>query len=269
MPDADDKLTPADPREVVTALSLALRAGDRVRSIRMTLSLDSLAPDIVKAAVEGRLPRGFGLKRLVDLPMAWPDQWHGLGLHPHRRHAEVGAMLREALGGAQHGARDRRNAMVRKFVIAAASAAVTALSPSAFGEQTGGTADEAKAMLMKAIAAVKADKAKARDMFNKGEGGFRDRDLYVFCVNASDGTIVAVGNPKLREALGTDIRAAQNSTGKAFGAEIYAAIQKPEGQITEVSYMMPKPGADDTPLAKVGLITRADNDLGCGVGYYK
>ena len=159
--------------------------------------------------------------------------------------------------------------MVRKFVIAAASAAVTALSPSAFGEQTGGTADEAEAMLMKAIAAVKADKAKALDMFNKGEGGFRDRDLYVFCVNASDGTIVAVGNPKLREALGTDIRAAQNSTGKAFGAEIYAAIQKPEGQITEVSYMMPKPGADDTPLAKVGLITRADNDLGCGVGYYK
>jgi hypothetical protein len=27
-----------------------------------------------------RLPRGFGLKRLVDLPMAWPDQWRTLGL---------------------------------------------------------------------------------------------------------------------------------------------------------------------------------------------
>jgi hypothetical protein len=27
-----------------------------------------------------RLPRGFGLKRLVDLPMAWPDQWRALGL---------------------------------------------------------------------------------------------------------------------------------------------------------------------------------------------
>jgi hypothetical protein len=40
----------------------------------MTLSLAFLAPEIVKAAVEGRLPRGFGLKRLVDLPMAWPDQ---------------------------------------------------------------------------------------------------------------------------------------------------------------------------------------------------
>ena len=46
----------------------------------MTLSLAFLAPDIVKAAVEGRLPRGFGLKRLVDLPMAWPDQWRTLEL---------------------------------------------------------------------------------------------------------------------------------------------------------------------------------------------
>jgi hypothetical protein len=159
--------------------------------------------------------------------------------------------------------------MVRKFVIAAAPAAVIALSTAAFGQQTGGTADEAKAMLMKAVAAVKADKAKALDMFNKGEGGFRDRDLYVFCANASDGTIVATGNPKLKQALGTNMRAAENSAGDPFGAEIYAAIQKPEGQITEVSYMATKPDGDDTPVAKVSLVTRADNDLGCGVGYYK
>ena len=159
--------------------------------------------------------------------------------------------------------------MVRKFMIARASAAVLAVSPAALGQQTGGTPDEAKAMLMKALAAVKADKAKALDMFNKGEGGFRDRDLDVFCVNASDGTILATGNPKLKQALGTDMRAAQNSTGRAFGAEIYAAIQKPEGQITEVSYMLPRPGADDTPVARVSLVARADADLGCGVGYYK
>jgi site-specific DNA recombinase len=50
------------------------------RSIRTTLSLAFLAPEIVKAGVEGRLPRGYGLKRLVDLPMAWPDQWRALGL---------------------------------------------------------------------------------------------------------------------------------------------------------------------------------------------
>jgi hypothetical protein len=159
--------------------------------------------------------------------------------------------------------------MVRKFVIAAASAAVVAVSPAAFAEQTGGTADEAKAMLTKAIAAVRADEAKALDMFNKGEGGFRDRDLYVFCVNANNGTIVATGNPKLKQALGTNMRAAQNSRGEPFGAEIYAAIQKPEGQITEVSYMATKPDGDDTPVAKVTFVARANNDLGCGVGYYK
>jgi site-specific DNA recombinase len=72
----DELLT--DPR--LTLESLALREGRTVRSIRMILSLAFLAPEIVKAAVEGRLPRGFGLKRLVDLPMAWPDQWRTLGL---------------------------------------------------------------------------------------------------------------------------------------------------------------------------------------------
>ena len=60
--------------------SLVLREGKTERSIRMTLSLAFLAPDIVKAAVEGRLPRGYRLKRLVDLPMAWPDQRRMLGL---------------------------------------------------------------------------------------------------------------------------------------------------------------------------------------------
>jgi len=155
------------------------------------------------------------------------------------------------------------------LLFAAASVAVVALSPTAFAQETRGTADAAKAMLMKAIAAVKADKAKALDMFNKGEGGFRDGDLYVFCVNASDGKIVATGNPNLKPALGTDIRAAQNSTGDAFGAKIYAAIQKAEGEITEVSYMAPRPGPDDTLAARVSLVTRADDDIGCGVSYYK
>jgi site-specific DNA recombinase len=68
----------SDPRQ--TLESLALREGKTERSIRMTLALAFLAPDIVKAAVDGRLPRGYGLKRLVDLPMAWLDQWRALGL---------------------------------------------------------------------------------------------------------------------------------------------------------------------------------------------
>ena len=73
----------SDPR--LTLESIASREGKTVRSIRMTVSLAFLAPEIVKAAVEGRLPRGFGLKRLVDLPMAWPDQWRALGLQAPTR----------------------------------------------------------------------------------------------------------------------------------------------------------------------------------------
>jgi hypothetical protein len=72
-----DKLL-SDPRH--TLETLALREGKTGRSIKMTLSLAFLSPDIVKAAVEGRLPRGYGLKRLVDLPIAWPQQWRALGL---------------------------------------------------------------------------------------------------------------------------------------------------------------------------------------------
>ena len=158
--------------------------------------------------------------------------------------------------------------MLRTSMIAAVSAAALMFSPAAFAQQTGGTADEAKAMLMKAAAAVKADKAKALDMFNKGEGGFLDRDLYVFCANVGDGKLVAVENPNAKQLIGQDERTIKDSTGKAYGVELYAAIQKPEGEITEVSYMFPRPGADKTPVAKVSLVTRV-GDLGCGVGYYK
>ena len=67
-----------DPTQTLGAL--ALREGKTDRSLRMTLSLAFLAPNIVKAAIEGHLPRGFGLKRLVDPPIAWPDQWRALEL---------------------------------------------------------------------------------------------------------------------------------------------------------------------------------------------
>jgi site-specific DNA recombinase len=67
-----------DPRKTVE--KIAARERKTERSIRMTLSLAFLAPEIVKAAIEGRLPRGFGVTRLVDLPMSWSDQWPALGL---------------------------------------------------------------------------------------------------------------------------------------------------------------------------------------------
>jgi site-specific DNA recombinase len=63
-----------------TIASIAVREKKTERSIRMTLSLSFLSPALVKAAIEGRLSRGFGVKRLMYLPMAWSDQWSALGL---------------------------------------------------------------------------------------------------------------------------------------------------------------------------------------------
>jgi len=155
---------------------------------------------------------------------------------------------------------------MRTYLIAATSAAVLAVPVAAFTQQGQfGTADEAKAMLMKAVAAVKADRDVALGMFNKGEGGFRDRDLYVFCSRAGDGNNLA---GPVSVPTGTDARTLKDPTGKEFGKELYAAAQKPEGQFTEVSYMFPKPGTTAPAVPKVSFVTRVA-DLGCGVGYYK
>lgn len=48
----------------------------------MTLSLAFLSPMPVKAAVEGRLPRGVGVEQLRDLPIQWDRQLEALGLSP-------------------------------------------------------------------------------------------------------------------------------------------------------------------------------------------
>jgi hypothetical protein len=163
-----------------------------------------------------------------------------------------------------HIAANKSKSTVRASLTAMASAAVLVLSPAAFAHQSQyGTADEAKAMLLKVVAAVKSDQARALDMFNNGKGGFLDRDLRPFCANASDGRFVA----NARQLLGQDIRTLRDPAGRQFGLAQFAAAQKPEGQLTEVSYLVPNSGAHTTPLPKVSLTTRA-GDLVCGVSYY-
>jgi len=61
---------------------IATRQKCSVRQVNMTISLAFLAPDLVKAAVEGRLPRGIGVERLRDAPAEWSRQFEALGLNP-------------------------------------------------------------------------------------------------------------------------------------------------------------------------------------------
>ena len=84
-----------------------------------------------------------------------------------------------------------------------------------------GTPEEAKAMLERAVAAVKEDKAKALDMFNNGEGGFKDRDLYVYCANASDGTLTA--HPYLK---GKQLRDIKGKHGAPLGETRYGECHR-------------------------------------------
>jgi site-specific DNA recombinase len=59
---------------------IAKREGCSPRKVNMTLSLAFLAPDIVKAAIDRRLPRGVGISRLSNLPASWREQFRQLGI---------------------------------------------------------------------------------------------------------------------------------------------------------------------------------------------
>jgi len=123
-----------------------------------------------------------------------------------------------------------------------------------------GNADEARDMLKRAVAAVQKNKESALAMFNKGEGGFKDRDLYVFCANASDGILTA--HPYLK---GENLKEIKGKKGFPLGKEI---MQKAtEGEIREVTYWWPRPDSE-TPLEKHTFYTKV-GDQNCGVGFYK
>jgi site-specific DNA recombinase len=68
----EDRATSAD--------RIAKREGCSTRKVNMTISLAFLAPDLVKAAIDGQLPHGLGITRLCDLPIEWARQHQVLGL---------------------------------------------------------------------------------------------------------------------------------------------------------------------------------------------
>jgi site-specific DNA recombinase len=67
---------------VTDVQQIAARQKCSVRHVNMTISLAFLAPNLVRAAVEGRLPRGVGVERLRDAPAEWSRQFQVLGLNP-------------------------------------------------------------------------------------------------------------------------------------------------------------------------------------------
>jgi Single Cache domain 2 len=153
--------------------------------------------------------------------------------------------------------------MSRRSITTAMAAGALILSATAHAQKSEyGTAAEAKTMLEKVVVGMKADPATTIGQINKGEGGFRDRDLYPTCAGP-DGKNIAHPDPTRIGLVQKDIK---DVTGKPYGAEF--ATVAAEGKIAEVSYMFPRPGADRTPVQKVGLVTKVADHV-CIVGYYK
>jgi hypothetical protein len=128
--------------------------------------------------------------------------------------------------------------------------------------QSFGTAEEARAMLDRAVAALKSDKPGALREFTDPENKqFHDRDLYISCFNISDGKFTAAP-PAM---AGMDIRSFNVGT-DPIGQKAFDAVQAvPEGIVVTTDFNFPKAGK---PAVKQSLETRV-GDQGCGVSYYK
>ena len=147
----------------------------------------------------------------------------------------------------------------RGLVLAVAGLALMLGAPVARADGGGPQEVAAKAMLERAVVAVKADSLQAMVSFTKRSEGFGEGDLYVFCARARSGWVVA--HPY---RLGENIAQVSDVNGKLFGKEMLHRAK--EGQVSEIHYMWPRPG-EKTPVQKDTFFTKVKG-LVCGVGYY-
>lgn len=124
-----------------------------------------------------------------------------------------------------------------------------------------GTAQEAEAMVKKAIAYIKAKGADtAFPEFNNPKGSFSDRDLYIFVLDLSGKTLAHGANPKL---LGKNISTLKDVDNKAFIEEMLAAAKsKGRGWI---DYKWPNPTTKAIELKSTYFEKADDMVVGCGI----
>jgi hypothetical protein len=128
-----------------------------------------------------------------------------------------------------------------------------------------GTAEQAHAMLERAVVALKADQGAALQAFNDARSkSFRDRDLFVYCFKTGDGKFTAY---EMSVLIGADIRKFKLYN-EPMGQRAYDAVHDaPEGAVVSIDYQMPKPD-EKKPSAKEAFEARV-GDQACGVSYFK
>ncbi len=158
-----------------------------------------------------------------------------------------------------------QRAAKRKLFIGLLLATLTFGNASRAAERFG-TADEAKAILERAVEALQTNKTIALKAFNDEKNTrFREHDLYVFCFSLPDGIFTAFESPVL---LGTNVRDLKLPPNEAIGQRAYDVVANaPEGSLVTTDYDFPKPGSKMAAV-KQSLEVRVANQA-CGITYFK
>src|SRR6202023_1290862 len=151
-----------------------------------------------------------------------------------------------------------------RTLASACTALVLACSTGSVAEPQLASPSDGRAMLDRAIAALKADEATALKAFNDEKNkDFRDRDLYVYCFSLPDGNFTAYQSPVL---IGTNIKELKIPPNDPVGQRAYDAVAKAaEGEIVTFTYDFPKPGTKAS-APKETLEVRVGKQA-CGVSY--
>jgi cytochrome c len=153
---------------------------------------------------------------------------------------------------------------MRRFIPLALIALVLAAPDIASAEASHGTADEAKAMVEKAVAYIKdvgAEKAFQAfgDPSNKD---FHDRDLYIF-VRSMDGNTVAHGANK--GMIGHTSLELKDADGKLYNKEMIELAQSKGSGWVEYRWVNPM----DKKIEQKASFIEKTGDFVVGAGFYK
>ena len=125
----------------------------------------------------------------------------------------------------------------------------------------GGTADEAKSLVDKALAYIKTNgKDKAFAEFTNPKGQFIDRDLYIFAVDFKGLTLAHGGNAKL---VGRDMLALKDADNKFF-IQNFIEVAKAKGN-GWVDYKWSNPVTKKIEKKSTYVVKVDDYFLGCGI----
>jgi hypothetical protein len=155
---------------------------------------------------------------------------------------------------------------MRNAILTSAYAALVLWTGVSVAEPQLASPADGRAMLERAIAALKANEAAALKAFNDEKNkDFRDRDLYVFCFSVPEGNITAYQSPVM---IGSNVKELKLPPNIPVGQNSYDAVAKAaEGEIVSFTYDFPKPGTKAS-APKEALEARVGKQA-CGVSYFK